>query len=123
MVTGHVNTDLEPSVSLTVRGPGGIDVLIEARVDTGFDGYLTLEPATVAILNLPIVGSTQVTLGDGTVAQIPVCDATVIWEGRPRSIRVECTVGHCLLGTALLDGKDLRIRFVPGGAVEIEAIP
>jgi predicted aspartyl protease len=77
----------------------------------------------VAALHLPYLTTLQAALADGSCVAIGVFAATVVWDGTPRDIEVECTPGHCLVGTGLLEGHDLRIRMKPSGLVEIEAIP
>ena len=42
MITGLVNIDREATIRLRVRGPGWQQQLIEAIIDTGFDGWLSL---------------------------------------------------------------------------------
>jgi clan AA aspartic protease len=96
---------------------------VDARIDTAYDGASTVPPAVVAALNLAYLTTIQATLADGNRVAIPVYEAVVLWDGTPRTIEVECTAGHCLLGTGLLQGHDLRVRFVSGGNIEIEAIP
>lgn len=45
---------------------GETSVRVEAVVDTGFSGHLTLHPATVEDLELPIIGSAESILADGS---------------------------------------------------------
>jgi predicted aspartyl protease len=55
MIGGSVDADLNPVIILDVigiTGPQPIDVII----DTGFSGFLTLPPATVAALGLAWLG-------------------------------------------------------------------
>ena len=47
MIPGAVNGNLEATVRLVVRGSGGQEQEIEAVIDTGFNGFLTLSPALV----------------------------------------------------------------------------
>jgi predicted aspartyl protease len=44
MISGVDNGNLEATVGLLVRGPGGQEQAIEAVIDTGFKGFLTLSP-------------------------------------------------------------------------------
>ena len=53
MIAGVVNDALEATIRLTVRGPSRQEESVEAVMDTGFDGYLTLPPAVIAALELP----------------------------------------------------------------------
>jgi predicted aspartyl protease len=43
MITGLVNPDYEAVIRLRIQGPGGHEREIDAVIDTGFNGYLTLE--------------------------------------------------------------------------------
>ncbi len=52
-MTGTVNAELEPLLRLVVRDAGGQAHDVEAVVDTGFNGFLTLPPALIAALRLP----------------------------------------------------------------------
>jgi hypothetical protein len=53
MITGVVNPNREAIIRLMVAGPGGQQQDIEAIINTGFTGFLTLPPALVAALGLP----------------------------------------------------------------------
>ena len=53
VIEGVVNAAYEPVVSLAVQGPSGQSRDIEAVVDTGFNGFLTLPTELVAELALP----------------------------------------------------------------------
>ena len=48
MITGLVTADRQAIITLTVRGPAGQEHEIEAIVDTGFDGWLSL-PSSVIV--------------------------------------------------------------------------
>ena len=56
MIPGVVNSNLEATVRLVVRGSGDREQEIEAVIDTGFNGFLTLSPALVRQLGLPHIG-------------------------------------------------------------------
>ena len=47
MITGMVNANREAAIRLLVRGPQGHQREIEAIIDTGFTGFLTLPPLLV----------------------------------------------------------------------------
>ena len=44
MIEGVVNANLEAVVTLSLQDPSGRTREVEAVVDTGFNGYLTLPP-------------------------------------------------------------------------------
>ena len=53
MIQGVVNAAYEAVVSLTLQGAEGRTQEIEAVVDTGYTGFLTLPPMLVNELGLP----------------------------------------------------------------------
>ena len=52
MIEGVVNAAYEPVVTLAIHGPSGQASEIEAVIDTGFTGFLTLTPALAQELGL-----------------------------------------------------------------------
>jgi clan AA aspartic protease len=123
MMIGIVNADLEPVLRLTVRDAGGQPQNVEAVVDTGFNGFLTLPPALIAALGLPWLCRQQGQLADGSFQAFDVYVATVDWDGQQRSVEVEATDAQPLLGMALMQGAELRIQVVPGGSMTIAGPP
>ena len=123
MMTGVVNTDLEALLRLTVRDAGGSPRDVEAVIDTGFNGFLTLPPALIAALGLPWLCRQQGQLADGSLLAFDVYVATVDWHGQPRSVEVEAADAQPLLGMAMMQGSELRMQVVPGGSVAIEGLP
>jgi predicted aspartyl protease len=65
MIPGVVNDNLEATVHLQVHGPGGLEQDIEAVIDTGFNGFLTVSPALVRRLGLLRIGRSRVRLASG----------------------------------------------------------
>ena len=65
MIDGAVNAAYEAVVPIAVRGPAGRVRDIEAVIDTGYNGFLTLPPVLVGALGLPFVTSGQAILADG----------------------------------------------------------
>lgn len=106
---------------MTVRGPRA-DREIETIVDTGFNGFLTLPPHLVASLDLPFRERGRAILADGSDISFDIHEAEILWDGRPRIIDVSVADTTPLLGTSLLEGCKLTIRFVDDGDVSIEAL-
>jgi clan AA aspartic protease len=119
MMTGTVNADLEPLLRLTVRDSSGQPQDVEAIIDTGFNGFLTLPPALIAVLGLPWLCREQGELADGSVLTFDVYVATVDWNGQSKSVEVEAADAQPLLGMALMQGFELRIQVIPGGSTSI----
>ena len=54
MIRGEVSADWEATIRLKVLGPSGQEEDVEAVIDTGFNGFLTLPPDLIARLGCPI---------------------------------------------------------------------
>ena len=121
MIQGVVNADYEPVVTLTLQGPSGRDVKIEAVIDTGFNGYLTLPPGLVADLGLPLVGTGSGVLADGSVARFDIHYCTVLWDAQERLVRVNVADTTPLIGMRLLDRHSMYVEIEGGGRVVIQA--
>ena len=120
---GRVVADGKEAV-LPVRvsdpGRGGGQADVEAVIDTGFTGHLTLPVEVVGSLTLPELGSEEMLLADGNTEIASVHRATVEWHGRSRMVPVHAVGNEPLLSMALLAGNRLRMDVVPGGEVVIE---
>ncbi|MDP9479560.1 MAG: hypothetical protein M3R38_28485 [Actinomycetota bacterium] len=83
MITGRVTPDgREAVISLDVGGPRDRGERsyrrIEAVIDTGFTGYLTLPADVAASLGLSERGSERFILADGSEAVLPVYRGRVL---------------------------------------------
>ncbi len=112
----------EAVIPLTAVGPRRHSTEIEAVIDTGFTGHLTLPPDLARGLDLPLLGSRYVTLANGATTSLDVYRATVLWEGEQRLVRAFASDGAPLVGMALLHGSEVRLRVVDGGSVVIEPL-
>ncbi len=121
MIEGAVNAAYEAIVPLRIQGPEGQHRDIEAVVDTGFSGFLTLPTAIVDELRLPFAYVSQAFLANDDEVRFYVHHATVLWNGQPRDIEADATGSTPLVGMLLLDGHDLNVRVRNGGRVLIQA--
>ena len=120
MIEGVVNAAYEAVVTLPLRGPEGQSLEIDAVVDIGYNGFLTLPTTVVAELGLAFGGISRATLADGSVVAFDVYDVTVIWNGIARYISANAADSTPLVGMSLLDRHDLSIRVRDGGHVLIQ---
>ncbi len=120
-ITGKIK-GREALIPLTLLGPGGNRVQIEAVVDTGFTGHLVLPPAVVGELNLPLRGARDSFLADGSLISLDAYRVGVEWEDRVRVVPALAAVGGPLVGMSLLRGSELRIEVVDGGEVKIRTL-
>lgn len=67
MITGSVNTDYEAVIRLRIQGPRGYQQEVEAIIDTGFNGFLTLPPLLVTELGLARLSRGRALLANGAI--------------------------------------------------------
>ena len=121
MIQGVVNAALEAVITLTVHGPTGQSREIEAVIDTGFSGFLTLPTGLVRELGLLYQYRGRAILADGSEAFFHVYDVNVLWDSRLMRIETDAADTTPLVGMRLLDRHDLSIQVRDGGRVVIEA--
>jgi clan AA aspartic protease len=122
MIHTTVNQFLEATLDLTIHGPHDQQERLECKIDTGFDGALTLHSAVVAALGLPRVNSGRALLADGSETSFPIHRAVVDWGGVRRKVNVHVADTVSLLGMAMLAGHELRMEIIPDGAVRITTL-
>jgi clan AA aspartic protease len=113
----------EPLIRRTVRGSRGRQQQIEAVVDSGYTGWLTLPPAVIIALNLRWRSFGRGTLADGSVSLFDVYQARVEWDGRVRRVLVDEFDATPLVGVSLLRGYELKIQVRAQGKVTIKRLP
>ncbi len=113
----------EAVVPLAILCSGGTRVEVEAVIDTGFTGHLTLSADVIRSLALSERGFVEVALADGGTIALGVYDARVLWRGRERFVPVYEAEGGPLVGMSLLRGSRLTMEVEPGGDVMIEDLP
>ena len=121
MIEGAVNASLEAVLAVSVTGPEGRAQTVEAVIDTGYNGLLTLPPAAVQQLALPFVTRGQATLANGSKDVFDVYDATSSWDGKAIDILIDEADTTPLVGMALLENHSLHIDVRIGGRATIEA--
>lgn len=120
MITAVIDDRLEIRVPAIVLGSAGEELQIEAILDTGFNGALTLPMSVISALGLPWWLQDVLVLANGQIEEVDVYAATILWDGLEMDILVQAMESDSLLGMELLLGYDLRARIDVGGGVEIE---
>ena len=121
MIQGVVNAAHEAVVTISLHDQEGQTRDIEAVVDTGYSGFLTLPPGLVDELGLPFAYIGQAFLANDAEVDFDVHYATVLWDGQPRDIEADATGSTPLVGMLLLDRHNLSIEVETGGRVLIQA--
>jgi clan AA aspartic protease len=122
MIVGIVR-GREALIRLTIRGSRGPQQEIEAVVDSGYTGWLTLPPTAIAALNLRWQTFGRGILADGSVSTFDVYQAKVVWDDRLRRVFVDECDSTPLVGMALLRGYEYKMQVRARGKVTIKRLP
>ena len=112
MITGGIAAGGTPILKVKVIGDRS-EAMIEAILDTGFDGALCI-PITKAVpLGLELVDVWTSELADGTILEDePIFRGKVEWNGSVTDVDILLTKSaDCLLGTVLLRGMEVRLNY------------
>lgn len=118
-MTGAVTAGLEAALKLSLRGPSGTVVEVDAIIDTGYTGSLTLSDATASALGLTRRTGGRAVLADGSALLFDSYSVEVWWHQSWRRVAASAISAEILVGMRLLEGSEVRIAVVAGGAVEI----
>ena len=116
-------TSGEARIRLKVKGPRRQEQEIDAVIDTGYTGALTLPRSMVAALGLSWQSVDRGTLADGSECLVDVYEAQVMWDGKPRRILVDEVDTAPLVGMVLLSGYELKVQVRSRGKVTTNRLP
>ena len=89
--------------------------IIQAWIDTAFDGHLVIPKSEIESLGLSVLADTDAVLADGSTARLRCYYCVVDWMGQTIPVQVVENVGNLpLIGTALQSMVDLRINYRTG---------
>lgn len=123
MITGRVTAHREAVLPLYVGGSGDRGRQIDAVVDTGFNGFLTLPASLIRELGLVWRQRGRAMLADGSDSLFDIYETTVVWHGRPRRVAVDEVACDPLIGMSMLQGSELTVEVVDGGRVVVRPLP
>ena len=123
MIRGSVIDGRGAVLPLSIRGPGGSNIDVNAVIDTEFSGCMTLPTPLATALGLVTKTGGTLVLADGTPRDSDLCIAEVLWDGAWHSITAWALGDEVLIGMNMLDGFRMVIDAVAGGAVEISPLP
>jgi clan AA aspartic protease len=118
MMQGYVNKNCEATILVVVRNNAKLSS-INAVIDTGFTGFLSLPNAIITELDLPWSYRDRGTLGDGSEVLFDIYDAVAIWDGKSQEIEVNSAETDPLIGMSMLYGYRLQVDTIEGGLVVI----
>ena len=119
MIRGRVAKH-EGIVRLSVFGRAGHPETIEAVVDTGYDGWLSLPQSLIHDLELPWIKFGRAVLADGSECGFDIYSGEVLWDRRRVHIEIDASEAMPLVGMQLLEGFELTMQVRQDGPVLIK---
>jgi len=111
-MTGYVDEDMQPKVSLVVKGLRQA-MPLEAIGDTGFNGDLCLPISFAIQVGLELWGEQEFELANGSMSRDLMFIGRVVFENEERDVLISLTSSkEALLGCRLLKGRKLEIGFI-----------
>jgi clan AA aspartic protease len=121
MIQAYFDDSGNPKVKIAVSG-NRMQVEIEALIDTGFDGEITLPSAIGVRLGLELTGIEDFELADGSISESFVFSGQVTLGERSQEVDIVLAdISEALIGTSLLSNYQLTIDFV-NRTVEIKEV-
>lgn len=121
MIAGRVHHN-KIYVELRVHGSEGREITVEAKVDTGYTGDLTLPSEIVSQLKLKWERSNAIFLADDSPRIVDEFEAYVEWDDQLRKLTVDQIDSTPLIGMSLLYNHELKVQIHPAGKVQIKRL-
>jgi clan AA aspartic protease len=122
MMHGIVDQNCEAMIRLVVSNADKERQVIDAVIDTGFTGFLTLPLTVLTTLDLQAYSREEGTLGDGSSCIFDVYSGFVIWDGEFRRIDINASEASPLIGMSLLYGYRVQFDTIEGGTLTIQSL-
>jgi clan AA aspartic protease len=122
MMQGIVDRNCEATIRLVVGNTDSQRQVIDAIIDTGFTGFLTLPLSVLLNLGLQAYRREQGTLGDGSTCIFDVYRGMVNWDGEFRRIDINASETTPLVGMSLLYGYRVQFDAIERGLVTIQSL-
>jgi clan AA aspartic protease len=122
MMQGIVDQNCEATIQLVVGNTDSQRQMVDAVIDTGFTGFLTLPLSVLTDLNLQAYRREEGILGDGSTCIFDVYRGLIIWDGELRRIDINESDTEPLVGMSLLYGYRIQLDAIEGGMVTIQAL-
>ncbi len=123
MMQGYVNQNYEATILVVIFSFNKTKSKpINAIIDTGFSGFLSLPNKTINELGLSWSYRDRGTLGDGSEVIFDIYNSQVIWNGQVQDIEVNSAETEPLIGMSLLRGFSLNIDTGVNGLVTIQKL-
>ena len=119
MIKGQVNPQLESIIPVTILNGDERQHSIQAILDTGFSGHLTLPSGLIDELDLIFIESRRYFLANNAPVNFDLFQAVLDWDNQVRTIHVLSSESNPLVGMKMVQGSHIFINAVDGGEVRI----
>ena len=119
MIESRINDRYEPIITITLTTPEGASMEVEAVIDTGFNGFLSLPAELVEELGFPLLYSSRAFLADDRQVTLQTHQATINWDGQSRTVRASASGTTALVGMRSMEQHQLEMDVRREGAVRI----
>ena len=123
MIHGHISQDLDLIVPVYVLDQNGYAHRLEAAVDTGFTGELSLPAHRINDLGLVPRAPLEFTLANAVTESFDTYHGSMLWHGSRVEVRVVAAEGTPLIGVGLLRDNLLTAAIAYNGAITISPLP
>ena len=119
---GIVDQNCEATLRLVISNSDSQRQVIDAVIDTGFTGFLTLPLLVLTNLQLRAYRREEGTLGNGSTCIFDVYRGLVNWDGEFRRIDINASETAPLVGMSLLYGYRIQLDAIEGGIVTVQSL-
>ncbi len=119
---GIVDQNCEATIRLVVGNADSQRQMIDAVIDTGFTGFLTLPLSVLTSLDLRAYRREEGILGNGSTCIFDVYRCLVIWDGEVQRIDINESETAPLVGMSLLYGYRIQVDAIEYGTVTIQPL-
>ena len=95
---------------------------VNAVIDTGFTGDISLPTSTIRRLSLRPLGQRTFTLANGELSVMNAYSGRIIWHERPRDVVVIQSEDAAMIGMNLIWGSRVTLEARTDGDVMIEEL-
>lgn len=119
MIHGYISPDLDLIVPVYILDQNGYAYRLEAAIDTGFTGELTLPAHWIRRLGLVPWDHLEFTLANAATETFDTYYGSMLWHGSRVRVRVVEAEGTPLIGIGLLWDNLLTAAITDNGTVTI----
>jgi clan AA aspartic protease len=116
---GIVNDRLELTLPVEFIGPNGKSLTVQAVIDTGYTGYISIPTSMAIELEPEWAGTSTGYLADGSPHNFDEYETRLTWQGMGVQLTIEAGTPQVLIGMRLLYGQELHALVLPGQEVAL----